>query len=825
MLQNLLQDIHYAWRQFQKRPAFTITAVVILALGLGANTAIFSVVNAFLLRPLPYPQSSRLAALYERDVVEKELYNWVAPGTFLDWQKLSTSFDSMSAYTLGPVNLSSPSSSFEPERIVGCACSANLFSTLGASPFMGRGFQPDEDRYGGPRVAVISYSLWQQRFGGARDIIGRQIRMDGENAAIIGVMPAGFGFPQQNVQVWSPLLSYVNPQRQLRHDTHFLRVIARLRPGVNVDQAKAEIDGISSRYKRAHPDEVAGKGANAIPLHEDLVRRVRTSLLLLLAAVCCVLLIACVNVANLLLTRTAGRTREVSIRAAIGASRQRILSQLLTESVLLSLVGGLVGVLVATSTAELLVARAPGADTVMPGSGLSSDPLVFLFAFTMALVTGVAAGLFPAIQSSRTDVAAGLKDVSRSSTSSRTQGRFRSILVTVEVALSLVLLIAAGLLLRSFSRLFQVSPGVRVDHTLTMAITVPTEMSKVPAKEAVFLRQLTDRMQTLRGVQSAGLVSCAPVAGHCDDLVFHIQGRPLPPGQMFDALDRGASPGYFAAAGIPLVRGRTFRENDDDIGYDPKHPRMGEVIISEAMAKRFFPNEDPIGKRIYFDVDIQREKLQGDPVPLRQIVGVVGDVLPALDQRVTPTVYTPLPSSYDEVYVVLHTSGEPHTIARAAEAEIHKLAPDLAVFQVRTMEEIVGRSASDREFSIFLFGSFAALALLLAAVGLYAVLSYAVSQRKGEIGIRMALGASGSDVSGWVLREGMKPALAGTLLGLAGAAFATRALASLLFEVTPLDPVTFALVPLLLLTVAALASYVPAWRATRIDPTLTLRSE
>ncbi|MBV9081188.1 MAG: ABC transporter permease, partial [Acidobacteriaceae bacterium] len=661
MLQALGQDIRFAFRQFRKRPGFTALAVFILALGLGANAAIFSVVNAFLLRSLPFKEPDRLVALFERNVVNyDESRNWVAPANFLDWQKLSTSFEQMAAYTTGPFNLSSSTNSFEPERIDGCACSGNLFSTLGVFPLLGRNFRRDEDRYGAPHVVAISYDLWQRRFGAAPNIIGKRIRLDSEDYEIVAVMPRGFAFPSRTVQAWSPLLSFLPPDRQKRHDTHFLQPIARLKPGVSVEKARAEIDGIAARYKRTHPQDVSGRGGNVVPLHDSLVWNVRTSLLLLLGAVGCVLLIACVNVANLLLTRAAGRVREVSIRAAMGASQNRIISQLLTESILLSLAAGLAGAFLAFSITQILISHAPGADAVLPAGKIPLDPMVFLFVFCISLLTGIAAGLYPAIQSSRTDLTHSLKDSTRSATPTRSQGRFRNILVTAEVALSMVLLVAAGLLLRSFSQLYHVNPGVRLDQTLTMALSIPDASYEKPAQRAAFLRQLTERMQTVPGVKSAGLVTCVPVAGHCDDLVFHIEGEELPAGQMRDALDRGADPGYFAAVGLPLIRGRVFSPKDG-IGPDEKHPKMGAVVISEAMAKTYFPHEDPIGKHIFFGIDLARQQLTGNPVPRYEVIGIVGDTIAHLDEAIRPTVYLPiLDGRWSEFYVILHTAIEPH---------------------------------------------------------------------------------------------------------------------------------------------------------------------
>ncbi|HEY3938658.1 MAG TPA: ABC transporter permease [Bryobacteraceae bacterium] len=823
-----MQDIRFAIRQFLKRPGFTLTAILILALGLGANTAIFSVVNAFLLRPLPYQNPGRLAALFEDSPlgpVGNEPFNEVAPGNFLDWQKLSTSFEEMAASVGGASNLSSPSDAFEPQRVDNCACSSTLFSTLGVHPLLGRGFRNNEDRYGAPHVVVISYGLWQQRFGAMPDIIGKQIRLDGENYQVIGVMPRGFGFPYRTTQLWIPLLASITPEQQKSHSNHFLLVVGRLRTGVSMAQAKAEINTLAARYKREHPEAISGKGGNVVSLQSYLVQGVRTSLLILLGAVGCVLVIACVNVANLLLARAAGRTREVAIREAIGASRGRIIRQLLTESVLLALAGAGGGAFLAGFVTQALTAHAPGADAVLASRSASAGPAVFVFAFAIALLAGVAAGLFPALQSSRSDLANSLRDSSRSATPSRAHGRFRNLLVAAEVALSLVLLVSAGLLLRSFSRLYGVKTGVRVEHSLLVGISLPDPAGNQRAKTSAFLRLLAERLQTVPGVVSAGMVSCPPVAGHCSDNVFSIEGRPLPPGQLLDALKRGADPGYFSAAGIPLLRGRTFTEIDG-VGFDEKHPKAGAVVISESMAKKYFAGEDPLGKRIYFQIEEERKKQLGEPVSRYQIIGVVGDVIKDLDAPVEPTFYLPLlDGQFDNVYIMLHTAVEPHSVTAAVREAIHRLNPDLPLFQVRSMEEVIGRSASDREFSMLLFGSFAALAVVLAAVGLYGVLSYTVSQRKSEIGIRLALGAHASDVRGMILRQGLKPAIAGLLAGLLAAFFATRILQSLLFGISATDPLTFTLVPLFLLGVSIAACYLPAVRATRIDPNEALRTE
>jgi predicted permease len=824
LVEDVVKDAGYAFRLLRKSPGFTLTVVLSLALGIGANTAIFSVVNAFLLRPLPFPEPHQLVGLFERQVMGDEPRMAVAPGNFLDWQEQSTSFEHISAFTTFTATLSSASADVAAERVVVCSCSGNIFSTLGVAPAVGRAFLAGDDRFGAPRTVVISYSLWQQ-FGGSPDVVGRGIRLNGEDYEIVGAMPRDFGFPLRTVDAWRPLLLGMPPAQQRRHDLHFLQVIGRVRQGITVTQATAEIDGIAARYKNAHPEVATGKGAAAVPLHELLVQGVRMSLVVLLGAVFCVLLIACVNIANLMLTRASARTREIGVRAALGASRGRIIRQLVTESVLLALAGGAVGMLLATFITGTLVANAPGADAILPRGSVRLDPIVLAFASGVALLCGFAVGLLPAVRASRPDVATGLRDVTRSATASRAHGRSRAILVTVEMALSIVLLVAAGLLLRSLFLLHRVDPGVRISQTLTMATSLVGANYREPARRSAFLALVGERLRTLPGVKSAGLVSCAPLTGGCNTLFFYIEGRPYVPGKFFAALERSADPGYFAASGIPLIRGRTFSAQDG-VGFDANHPRLGSIVISESMAKTFFPNEDPIGKRIFFDFEVQRERNQGMPAPRYEVIGIVGDVLPTLDSPVTPTLYRPmLDVANSGVSVLLHTSVEPRSLGNVARGAILELDPALAVFRVQTMEDQVGRSTADRQFTLLLFAAFAGLAVVLATVGLYGVVSYAVSQRRTEIGIRMALGATKSDVSQLVMMQGLKPVIAGAVLGLIAAAFASRILRTLLFGVTPADPLTFVLVPALLFAVAAAACYVPAMRAARQNPTVALRTE
>ena len=797
--------------------------MLVLALGLGVNTAIFSVVNAVLLRPLPYRDTDRIAALYERNIGGGgDIYNEAAPGTFADWQKLATTFDEIAGYITGPITVGARAGEGIPQRVDAAAVSRQVFTILGMAPLKGRTFNAEEDRYGAARVAVIGYGLWQGRFGGAPDIVGRSIRLDGKDCVVVGVMPPGFGFPERTTEVWQPLGTYLSPLRLERHDNHFLHVIGHLKPGVSVEQGRAEIDAISARYRQAHPDDAVAPGANALPLQAALVRESRPTLLLLWAAVGCVLLIACVNVANLLLARASGRAREIAIRAASGASRSRLVRLFLMESILLAGCGAALGLLLAVAVAAPVAARMAGSEGILPNA-VPFDARVFLFAFAAAIVVGAASGLFPALQFSRADVAQGLREGGRSNTDSRVQGRFRAALAAVEVAVSLVLLIAAGLLLRSFSQLLKVNPGIRVDHTITMMVPF---IERPEARALALFRDLPQRLASIPGVLGAGLTTCLPANGHCNDNFFYVDGRPVLPGHVMDALQRGAEPGYFSAIGLPLLRGRIFTAADG-IGPDRKRPARPAVVISESLAKTYFPNEDPIGRRLALSSELQQEKLQGLPAPHYEVIGVVGDTPDAIDRKAGPTFYMPITDqlNYDQIYVVLHTSSDPRSAVAAARAEINRQDPDLAIDQIRTIRDILGESASSHESNLLLFGCFAGLALFLAAFGLYSVLSYAVSQRRVEIGVRMALGASGASVASYILREGMKPALAGMAAGLPAAVAACRLLKALLFGIAPFDAITFAVAPITLVGVAALACYVPALRAARIDPAVTLRSD
>jgi len=823
-LETLWQDLRYCWRTLWKSPGFTLVALLTLALGIGANSAIFSVINAALLQPLPYPHPDQLVLLYERNVSVEGSRNPVALANFLDWQAQNRSFAAMAAvrhndFNLGVDGGEGGRGASQPERITGAICSWSLFPTLGVRPVLGRTFSAEEDKFGARPVVVISYGMWQRRFGGAPDVLQRKIRLDSKEYDIIGVMPQSFAYPDRPVQVWAPVQQILPAEFLTIRGAHQFYVIARVRDGVSKEQAFAELDSIERRVYDTHPGELVGRGAMLSPLSEEGTRHSRTALLVLFSAVGCLLLIACVNIANLLLARGSGRRREMAIRAAMGAGRSRLQRQLLTESILLSALGAGFGVLLAYGLTSVLATKAAAflsqGDFSTSGE-LRLDGWVFLFTAAVALVTGVAIGLVPAWQTARADLTNGLKESSRSASANRGQRRFRSALVTAEVALSMMLLVATVLLLRSFAQLQHVPSGVRVDHVLTAGVSLPDIGFEKREQVFQFARQLRDRLQALPGARSADLVTCLPVGGYCGDRAFFIDGRPLPPGQFTFALYRAVTPGYFETTGIPVLQGRAISAQDG-IGFDEKNLRDGAVVISQSMARKFWPQGDALGQRIRFG----RESKQG-----YRVIGIVGDVLIGLDRKPQPTMYLPLyDGDWSNFFAVVHTAADPLSLASAVRHEISSMNPDLPAFEIRTLAEVVDDSTSQRSFTTFLLGLFASLALALTAVGLYGVLSYSVAQRTMEIGIRLALGAERSEVRRLVLFEGMRPALLGVILGLIGASWATQFVKTLLFEISSSDRVTLVSAPALLLAIALASCVIPAWRATRVDPATALRSE
>jgi predicted permease len=826
VIENFAHDVRYAWRSLLKNLGFSFLAVLTLALGIGANSAIFSVINAALLRPLPYPHPNQLVLLFEKDVLEQGGGpNVVSFPNFLDWERESHSFVAMAAGRQNSFNLGG-AGRFSPERIEGAVFSWALFKTLAVQPVIGRGFTPADDRPGAHRVAIIGYGLWQRRFGGARDVLHRQIRLDGVNCDIIGVMPQGFGYPARKVEVWTPVQQIMNADELHNRSAHEFYVVARMRDGVRIGQATAEVNGIQQRIWTDYQGGLLGRGAVSLPLRDITTYESKTSLYVLLGAVACLLLIACVNISNLLLARGSHRMREFSIRAALGASRSRLLQQLLTESVLIACMGAVAGLLLAYGLTAALGAHAAAliqADDINTSAPIRIDGLVLVFTACVSILAGLGAGLMPARRSTRGNVVRSLKEGGRTATSGRAQQRLRSGLVSAEVALSLVLLVAAGLMIRSFAELQRVRPGVRIQNLLTAGISLPDSRYSKREQVSHFAQVLLARLQALPGVRSVGLVSCLPVAGYCGDNSFTIEGHPLPPGQFYLALNRAASPDYFRTAGIPVLHGRMFTARDGQ-GFDEKHPHESAVIISESMARKFWPNGNALGQRIYFGDE--HAPAGSDKSPRYSIVGIVGDVLIQLDDHPRPTMYLPLlEGGRSDFYAVLYTAEYPSSMVSSVRRAISGLDPDIPAFKIRTMAEIIGQSTEHRAFTAVLLGSFAGLALLLSAVGLYGVLSYLIAQRTAEIGIRMALGASRGEVCRLAVAQGLRPTFLGLFIGLIAAAALTRTMHGLLFGVRPTDVATFASVPLVLLLVALVACVIPVWRAARVDPAQAVRSE
>jgi len=814
-ISNLVQDLRYAGRALRRNPAFTAVAVLTLALGIGANTAIFSVVNAALLRPLPYPRPEQLMLLFE-DFGHRP--NVVSFANFTDWERESHSFLAMAAGRQASFNLGG-TGSFQPERIEGAVFSWQLFKTLGVQPAIGRAFAANDDRLGAARVAIVSYGLWQRRFGESSDILQRRIRLDGIDCAIIGVMPRSFGYPTRGSDVWVPIIPLFGPDLATNRAWHHLYVIARMRDGVTIGRATAEVNGIQQRLLAANSGELLGQGATALPLRDITTRQSRTSLLVLLGAVGCLLLIACGNISNLLLARGSQRSREFSIRTSLGASPSRLMQQLLTESLLLAFIGAIAGLVLAYGLTGALGVHAQAlinADDIDTSAPARIDGLVLAFTAALSLLAGVGAGLLPARRSMGKDPGEGLKDGGRTATAGPTHQHLGTGLIGAEVALSLMLLIAAGLMIRSFAALQNVQTGVRVESLLTAGISLPDSRYASRASVARFDRILLERLRTLPGVRGVGLVNCVPVDGYCGDNGFSIEGRPLPPGQFNLALERSASPEYFRVAGIPLLAGRTFTDRDGR-GYNDQHPHQSAVIVSESMAKKYWPGENALGKRIFF----------GDASsPRYEVIGIVGDVLISLDTRPQPTLYRPaFEGGNTDFYAVLEIAGDPSAFGSTVRRAIAGIDPDIPAYKIRAMTEVVGNSAAHQAFTTLLLGSFAALALLLSAVGLYGVLSYLIVRRTSEMGIRIALGASRSEVCRLVLVQGLRPTCVGLIAGLAGAAALMRTMQSVLFEVAATDWITFLSAPALLMLVAVIACVVPAWRAACADPVQALRSE
>lgn len=815
-MRNVLSDFRFSLRLLRRNPAFSAAAIVVLALGIGANTAIFSVVNAVLLRPLPLGDPSRIMQVWHvppaKSFPGMTMFA-VSPANYLDWQKRSSSFEQMAAYGFRAFTIGGTE---RPEAIQAAAVAYDFFPLLRVQPLRGRTFSPEEDRPDQGRVVVLGYNFWRDQFASDRNILGRSLVIDGETYSIVGVMPETFRFPSW-AKLWVPL-AWSNETRAVRGN-HNYGVIARLKENVDIHQAQAELSAISTRLEQLYPEDDKGWGAIIVPLREQLVGDVRPALLVLFGAVAFVLLIACANVANLVLAKTLARRKEIAIRTALGATRFVVLRQILAETVLLSVAGGALALFLARFGITLIV-KVLG-DRIPPFMQITLDVPVLVFTLLLSILAGVVAGLIPSVRFTKANVNEALKQGQSRGSSDAHGGGTRRLLVVSEVALSLVLLIGAGLMIRSLWELRKIQPGFNPRNVLTMTLPLPRNRFSSPAGQINFFQDVLTRVRALPGVDSAGVIDDLPLNGGGSHQPFTIAGRPVPPMSEQPEVDvRLISPGYVRAMHIFILRGRDLTDAD-------AAGRPGAVLISDSLARRFWPNEDPIGRHL---------TLTFFPNVVREVVGIVGDTkLDSLDEtRPVATIYHPLaqlttpPSepwrSFGMTFTV-RTNSDPLNSVTAVTGAIHQAAPDLPVVDVMSMNEVIEQSVSPQRFNTLLLACFAGLALVLAAVGIYSVLSYAVRRRVREIGIRITLGASHLDVIRMILADGLKPISVGVILGLAAALGLSRVVSSLIFGVRATDPLTFAAVAFLLLIVGILATIIPALRATRIEPVRILREE
>jgi putative ABC transport system permease protein len=792
-----------AIRNLVKKPGLNLLVVFALALGLGANTAVFSVVNGVLLRPLPFDASDNLVIIRDTKLPQFPQFS-VSPGNFFDWEKQSTVFENMGAWSNTRFNLVDGG---EPEALRGVLVTASLLPTVRVKPMLGRTFSSEEEQQGRGGVVILSHRLWQRRFGSEASVLGRSINLNGRGYTIIGVLPPKQEFPNADVDLWAPLS--INADLRSNHGSHYMGAVARLNTGVSVEKGRSELETIAHRLEESYPNSNKGWGVKVTPLNEVVTGTVRQPLMILLGAVAFVLLIACANVANLLLVRSSARQREMAIRVAIGASRWRVVRQVIGESVILSILAGAFGMLIAHWGIDVLLAVAP---QILPrAQEVRMDISVLGFTAVIAIATGLIFGAMPAFQSSRPDLTAVLKEGGRGTASSPGRRRVRNSLVVAEVGLSLVLLVGAGLLIRSFSRLERVNPGFESRNAIAVTLSLPSQKYPTADDRRRFVDRTLEEVRSLPGVESAGLSHVVPFSSDYVVGVF-VDGRPKPaPGEDVSTNYYSVSPGYFEAMGIPLKRGRLFTARDTQDA-----PRV--AVVSESFAKRFFTNEDPIGKRV--------ELTQG-PSALREIVGVVGDVKQyGLDQETTLQAYEPYSQMpFSGMTFVVRTGTAIEGLFQPIRNRVREVDKDQPITTLKPLDALIADSIAQRRFSAMLLSIFAGVALLLATVGLYGVMAYLVTQRTHEIGLRMALGAPRTKVFALIVGQGMLLTIAGLMLGLIGAFALTRLMSSMLFEVTATDPLTFAIIPVVLAAVSLLACYLPARRATKVDPIIALRYE
>ncbi len=808
-MSTLLQDLKYGLRMLARNPGFTAVAILTLALGIGANTAIFSVVNAVLLRALPYKNAQQLVTIWETEPsAPGETFPDTGPD-FKDWQKQNKVFQGMAAGTVDSATLTG---SGEPLKLSGFAVSTNVFTVLGVEPFRGRAFAADESQPGHNHVVILGYGLWQRAFGGDPGVVGRKITLNGEAYDVIGIMPRSLRFPQiwgRNPEYWVPI-NLEQPAWKQNRGNHWMWVMARMKPGVTLAQARADMETVSSRLAHQYPDTNTGVIAKVSSMRHQLTGRIRPALMVLFAAVGFLLLIACVNVVNLLLARAIARQREIAVRLAVGSGRWRLVRQLLTESVLLFVIAGGAGLAVGWGALRVLIHAAP-AGYIPNVAHVELNSTVFLFTFFVAFLAGAMGGLIPALQSSRTDLHEALKEGGRALSSPH--HRARSLLTTGEVALALVMLIGSGLAIRSLVRLLGVHAGFDADHVLTLRLSLPQTSYSKDAQVVAFYQQLLDRVRALPGVVSASAGSELPLQGGSSGTIY-VEGQPIPKNMWSGPLVENCrvTPGFFHTLQIPLLKGRDFTGADTD-----KSPRV--AVINATMARHFWPNEDPLGK--HFSRGYQK-----NPKWIT-VVGVAGDVREfGLERPAIPEAY--FPESQDTLpgmALVIRTATPTLSLVSAVSGAVRNLDKDLPIYGVRELEQVVSESSAQQRFVALLLTLLAGVALVLAAIGIYGIVAYSVAARQHEIGIRMALGAERRDVLRLVIGQGLKLALIGVGVGIAGALALTRFLASLLYGVKPTDPLTFIAVSLILTAVALLACYIPARRATKVDPIEALRYE
>ncbi len=812
-MNGLLQDVRYAIRQLRKSPGFTAVVGITLALGIGANTAIFSIVNAVLIRSLPYPNANKLVMVWERKTGSAEKQNVTSPATFLNWKEQNSVFEKLAACFNGTAILTGGDS---PEQLTVQNVSPDLFSMFGVNAALGRTLQDSSDASpSAPNVVVLSFDLWQRRFGSDPAIVGSKITLDGQPHTVVGVMPKGFqffvrhqSFAQKQPEIWTPLT--FSEQARTRHG-RYLQAIGQLRPGVTLSQAQSVMEELARNLAASDPNSMKNWSVNLVPLHAQLVGDIEPALWILLAAVGLVLLIACANVATLMMARAKSRISEIAIRIALGAKPRRIIMQMLTESFLLATVSGLVGLLFARWAISALLAMAP--PDLIPAGGVQLDWRVLCFTAMIAIATAVLFGMLPAFQASRIRPNEQLKEGGRGGMEAVNRGRTRRTLVVTELALAVVLLAGSGLLIRSLSRLMAIDPGFQPKGVLTARIDLPNTKYATDAKRDQFFAQLLENVRQLPGVRSASADAFLPFAGIIAATGAEVEGRPPLPIAEQPVIDVSVvEPHFFETMGIPLLQGRSFTDRE---AVEISH----KVVISRAMAQKLWPNEDPVGKRVTIHM-----KRQDEP---SEVVGVVGDVKHAgLDADLHPTAYWPHPElAMSFMILVVRTDGEPEALAPAIREIVRRMDKDQPVVDIAPMESLLSVSLARARFSTVILGVFAGMALLLAVIGTYGVISYGVTERTREIGVRVAFGAKRTDILVMMLRQGVVLALLGMAIGLLLAFGVTRLMTSLLFETSPTDVATYAGVVCLLSTVALAACYIPARRAAKVDPMVALRYE